>query len=92
MVGPVAYPARMLDALKWDATGLVSVVAQDRHTGEVRMLAHANREAVLQTLETGYAHFFSRSRQQLWKCPVWKAICRGRRSHVLPPFRRRRSR
>ena len=31
------------------------------------MLAHANREAVLQTLETGYAHFFSRSRQQLWK-------------------------
>lgn len=56
-----------LDALKWDSAGLVTVVVQDRHTGEVRMVAHANAEAIRRTLETGEAHFFSRSRQALWR-------------------------
>jgi len=55
-----------LDDLKWDQNGLVTVVVQDAWTGEVRMLAHANREAVNATFETGFAHFFSRSRQRLW--------------------------
>jgi phosphoribosyl-ATP pyrophosphohydrolase/phosphoribosyl-AMP cyclohydrolase len=55
-----------LDDLKWDRDGLVSVVVQDASTGEIRMLAHANREALNATFETGYAHFFSRSRQSLW--------------------------
>jgi phosphoribosyl-ATP pyrophosphohydrolase/phosphoribosyl-AMP cyclohydrolase len=55
-----------LDDLKWDRDGLVSVVVQDASTGEIRMLAHANREALNATFETGYAHFFSRSRQRLW--------------------------
>lgn len=55
-----------LDDLKWDGNGLVTVVVQDVWTGELRMLAHANREAVSATFETGYAHFFSRSRQRLW--------------------------
>ncbi len=57
----------MFEDLKWDAAGLVTVVAQDRLTGEVRMLAHANAEAVSRTLETGIAWFWSRSRQSLWK-------------------------
>jgi phosphoribosyl-ATP pyrophosphohydrolase/phosphoribosyl-AMP cyclohydrolase len=56
-----------IEALKWDADGLVTVVVQDRMTGEIRMLAHANREAVQATLETGYAHFYSRSRKQPWR-------------------------
>lgn len=56
-----------LDWLKRDAQGLVTVVAQDRHTGAIRMVAHANEEAVAATLETGCAHFFSRSRGKLWK-------------------------
>ncbi len=56
-----------LASLKKDASGLVTVVAQDRLTGEVRMVAHANEEAVRRTIETGAAHFFSRSRQALWK-------------------------
>ncbi len=56
-----------LDALKWDRAGLVSIVVQDRFTGEIRMLAHANREALHKTLETGEAWFFSRSRQSLWR-------------------------
>ena len=55
------------DALKWDAQGLVTVVVQDRLSGEIRMLAHANREAVDATLETSQAHFYSRSRRQLWR-------------------------
>ena len=53
-------------SLKFDAAGLVTVVVQDRHTGEIRMVAHADEEAVRRTLETGFAHFFSRSRQKLW--------------------------
>jgi len=56
-----------LEWLKRDAAGLVTVVVQDRHTGLVRMVAHASDEAVQATLETGFAHFFSRSRKKLWK-------------------------
>lgn len=55
-----------MESLKWDAAGLVTVVAQDRATGEVRMVAHADRAAVEQTLRTKVATFFSRSRQSLW--------------------------
>jgi phosphoribosyl-ATP pyrophosphohydrolase/phosphoribosyl-AMP cyclohydrolase len=53
--------------LKFDAQGLVAVVVQDRLSGEVRMLAHANEAAVRATLETREGHFFSRSRQALWR-------------------------
>jgi phosphoribosyl-ATP pyrophosphohydrolase/phosphoribosyl-AMP cyclohydrolase len=56
----------MIDELKWDAAGLLTVVAQDRRSGEVRMVAHANREALTKTLDTGRATFWSRSRQALW--------------------------
>ena len=53
--------------LKYDADGLVTVVAQDRLTGELRMLAHANEQAVMATLSSGEAHFYSRSRKALWR-------------------------
>ena len=56
-----------LQALSFDDRGLVTVVVQDRLTGDIRMLAHANREAVEATLATGQAHFFSRSRGTLWR-------------------------
>jgi phosphoribosyl-ATP pyrophosphohydrolase/phosphoribosyl-AMP cyclohydrolase len=56
-----------LDALNYDEQGLVCVVAQDAETGEVRMAAYADRTAIERTLETSEAHFFSRSRQKLWK-------------------------
>lgn len=46
--------------------GLVPVLVQDHQTGEVLMLAYMNREAWLKTLETGKAHYWSRSRQSLW--------------------------
>jgi phosphoribosyl-AMP cyclohydrolase / phosphoribosyl-ATP pyrophosphohydrolase len=54
-------------ALKWDAAGLVVVVAQDRHDGTIRMVGYANEEALRQTIDTGEACFFSRSRQSLWR-------------------------
>lgn len=47
--------------------GLVSAIAQDVRTKEVLMSAFMNKEAWQKTLETGYAHYFSRSRQKLWK-------------------------
>jgi phosphoribosyl-ATP pyrophosphohydrolase/phosphoribosyl-AMP cyclohydrolase len=56
-----------LSELKWDAAGLVTVVVQDEDTGEIRMLAHANLAAVQATLDSGFAHFFSRSRGALWR-------------------------
>lgn len=56
-----------LDALNYDPQGLVAVIAQDAETGEVRMLAYADETAIERTLATGLAHFFSRSRQRLWK-------------------------
>jgi phosphoribosyl-AMP cyclohydrolase len=47
--------------------GLVPVVVQDAATRDVLMVAFANREALAETVRTGYAHYFSRSRQRLWK-------------------------
>jgi phosphoribosyl-AMP cyclohydrolase len=47
--------------------GLVPVVTQDEKTKKVLMVAYANREAVELTLQTGFAHYWSRSRGKLWK-------------------------
>ncbi len=47
--------------------GMVPVIAQDFETNEVLMLAYMNKEAVELTLQTSYAHYFSRSKQRLWK-------------------------
>jgi phosphoribosyl-ATP pyrophosphohydrolase/phosphoribosyl-AMP cyclohydrolase len=54
------------DGLRFDATGLIPVVAQDAETGTVLMVAWSNREALEATLESGTVHFWSRSRAQLW--------------------------
>ena len=48
-------------------SGLLPVVAQEQTSGKVLMLAYANLEAVRKTQETGYAHYWSRSRKTLWK-------------------------
>lgn len=53
--------------LKYDDRGLLPVVVQDAGSGAVLMLAFANQEAVELTLSTGQAHFWSRSRQSLWR-------------------------
>jgi phosphoribosyl-AMP cyclohydrolase len=55
-----------LDAIRWDADGLVPVIAQERGTGDVLMFAWMNREALARTAELGEAVYWSRSRQRLW--------------------------
>jgi phosphoribosyl-AMP cyclohydrolase len=52
--------------IKFDERGLAPAVVQDDETGQVLMLAYMNREALEYTLHTGQAHFWSRSRQELW--------------------------
>jgi phosphoribosyl-AMP cyclohydrolase len=54
-------------APRFDAAGLIAAVATHARTGEVLMLAWMNAEALRRTLSTGEAHYFSRSRQALWK-------------------------
>ena len=58
----------MMFALRFDksADGLLPAIVQDHASGEVLMLAYMNEEAWGRTLESGKAHFWSRSRQQLW--------------------------
>ncbi len=56
-----------MENVKFDANGLICAIAQDYETGEVLMQAYMNAEALAKTLETGYAHYYSRSRQKLWK-------------------------
>ena len=53
--------------MSFDGNGLVPVIAQDASTGEVLTLAYANREAVEKTLASGEAHYYSRSRSELWR-------------------------
>ena len=48
-------------------SGLLPVIAQEQASGKVLMLAYANLEAVRKTQETGYAHYWSRTRNTLWK-------------------------
>ncbi|NBT34149.1 MAG: phosphoribosyl-AMP cyclohydrolase [Betaproteobacteria bacterium] len=55
-----------IDQVKFDAQGLVTAVAQDAESGRILMVAFMNKEALLRTVQTGQAVYFSRSRQRLW--------------------------
>jgi len=52
---------------RWGADGLITGIVTDAASGELLMVAHLNAEALRLTLETGEAHFWSRSRERLWK-------------------------
>ena len=56
-----------LDDVQWNADGLVPAVAQDATSGRVLTLAWMNREALERTVRSGEAHYWSRSRQRLWR-------------------------
>ncbi len=56
----------ILNKIKYDANGLVAAVMQDYENNEVLMVAYMNSESLKTTLETGKAHFWSRSRQKFW--------------------------
>ena len=57
----------LMEAIKFNEAGLVPAIAQDATSGRVLMMAWMNKEAVQHTLDTGYAHYYSRSRQAQWK-------------------------
>ena len=56
-----------LDKVKWDEQGLVPAIAQEASTNDVLTMAWMNRESLARTVATGEAHYWSRSRQRLWK-------------------------
>ena len=59
---------KLVDLLNFSkANGLITIIAQDWQTNEILMCAFANKEAVIKSLTTGYAHYYSRSRDALWK-------------------------
>ncbi|NJL42817.1 MAG: phosphoribosyl-AMP cyclohydrolase [Pseudanabaena sp. RU_4_16] len=55
-----------IDRLKFDVNGLIPAIAQDDRDGAVLMMAWMNKESLAMTLQTGEAHYWSRSRQELW--------------------------
>jgi phosphoribosyl-AMP cyclohydrolase / phosphoribosyl-ATP pyrophosphohydrolase len=56
-----------LSAVRFGPDGLVPVVAQESRSGDVLMMAYADREALERTVSTGFAHYYSRSRKTLWR-------------------------
>ena len=66
-------------SIKFDSLGLVPIVTQDVDSKEVLMLAYANREALEKTLASKEAHYYSRSRQELWH----KGATSGHIQHIV---------
>jgi phosphoribosyl-AMP cyclohydrolase len=71
--------ADWLAELAFDERGLVPVIAQDASSGRILMVAWASREALAETVASGYAVYYSRSRQRLWR----KGEESGHRQRVL---------
>jgi phosphoribosyl-AMP cyclohydrolase len=57
----------MIPELRYDEKGLIPAIIQDAMSNEVLMLAYMNEKSLKMTLETGFTHFWSRSRQKYWK-------------------------
>jgi phosphoribosyl-AMP cyclohydrolase len=64
---------------RFDSDGLITAAVSDADDGTLLMVAHMNAEALGLTIETGIAHYFSRSRQSLWK----KGETSGNMQHVV---------
>ena len=63
---PLPYTAEELDAVAYDANGLVPAIVQETGTNEVLMVGWMNRESLERTLQTGRTWFWSRSRREYW--------------------------
>ena len=57
----------MIPELKYDKKGLIPAIIQDVQNGDILMMAYMNEKSLQMTLETGFTHFWSRSRQKYWK-------------------------
>ena len=85
---PIPYTEAELDAVAFNAEGLVPAIIQEAGTKQVLMFAWMNRESLERTLETGRTWFWSRSRQEYW-C---KGETSGDRAHGGGPYPARRCR
>jgi len=65
-IAPTGTPGEVDHLVRWNDQGLVTAIAQEQATGEVLMVAWANREALATTLASGKATYWSRSRRKLW--------------------------
>ncbi len=72
----------ILDRVDWEKSDLLPVIVQDVNTNEVLMMAYMNREALQRSLETKTAHYYSRSKQRLWK----KGESSGHLQHIKSFF------
>ncbi|EPC04419.1 phosphoribosyl-AMP cyclohydrolase [Litchfieldella anticariensis FP35 = DSM 16096] len=70
--------AEVLDAIAWNADGLIPAIAQQHDSGEVLMMAWMNRESLQETLATGRVCYWSRSRGKLWR----KGESSGQEQHL----------
>ena len=57
----------ILNRVDWDKSELLPVIVQDKNNNEILMMAYMNKEALTLSLETKVAHYFSRSKQRIWK-------------------------
>ncbi len=57
----------IIDKIKFNEQGLIPAIVQDAESNEVLMMAYMNKVALEKTFETGYTHFYSRSRKKQWK-------------------------
>lgn len=57
----------MIDGINWQKNPLIPTIVQEHESGDVLMLAYMNKEALELTLSSGFAHYFSRSKQRIWK-------------------------
>ena len=88
-MSPMPFPAPSADKKnleegdvftpKFDAHGLIVCVTTEAASGEILMLAYMNERALGKTLETGVAHYWSRSRQELWR----KGDTSGQTQHIV---------
>ncbi len=74
----MSQPEDTLSVLKFNADGLIPVIAQQHDSGEVLMMAWMNRDAVVETLRTGRVCYWSRSRGALWR----KGETSGQEQHL----------
>ena len=57
----------LMNNLKFNSQNLIPAIIQDVNNNEVLMMAYMNKESLIKTLKTGKTHFYSRSRQKIWK-------------------------
>lgn len=78
-IAPAGRPGEAPDLVRWGPDGLAPVIVQSHDGGEILMFAHADRDALLRTLATAEATFFSRSRNAQWV----KGATSGHRQRVV---------